>query len=49
MPDTPGSYTAKLITSLAVPGEVTDVALRADGHRLVLLGRGELFIPDGNS
>jgi len=37
------------VTSLAIPGEVTDAALRADGHRLVLLGRGELFILDGNS
>lgn len=49
VPDQPGSYTAKLMTSLAIPGEVTDAALRADGHRLVLLGRGELFILDGNS
>ena len=47
--DQPGNYTAKLVTSLAIPGEVTDAALRADGHRLVLLGRGELFILDGNS
>jgi len=49
VPDQPGEYTAKLVTSLAIPGEVTDAALRADGHRLVLLGRGELFILDGNS
>ena len=49
VPDQPGTYTAKLVTSLAIPGEVTDAALRADGHRLVLLGRGELFILDGNS
>ena len=49
VPDQPGTYTAKLMTSLAIPGEVTDAALRADGHRLVLLGRGELFILDGNS
>ena len=47
--DQPGTYTAKLVTSLTIPGEVTDAALRADGHRLVLLGRGELFILDGNS
>ena len=47
--DQPGTYTAKMVTSLAIPGEVTDAALRADGHRLVLLGRGELFILDGNS
>ena len=49
VPDQPGTYTAKMVTSLAIPGEVTDAALRADGHRLVLLGRGELFILDGNS
>ena len=49
VPDQPGSYTAKLVTSLAIPGEVTDAALRSDGRRLVLLGRGELFILDGNS
>ncbi|MBH8567899.1 hypothetical protein KB206_03335 [Microvirga sp. STS02] len=49
VPDQPGTYTAKKITSLAIPGQVTDAALRADGHRLVLLGRGELFILDGNS
>lgn len=49
LPDQPGDYTAKLVTSLAIPGQVTDAALRADGRRLVLLGRGELFILDGNS
>ncbi|MDO7846660.1 hypothetical protein Q5H92_09855 [Hymenobacter sp. M29] len=49
VPDQPGDYTAKKITSLAIPGQVTDAALRADGRRLVLLGRGELFILDGNS
>ncbi len=49
VPDQPGTYTAKLVTSLSIPGEVTDAALRADGHRLVLLGRGELFILDGDS
>jgi uncharacterized protein YjiK len=49
VPDQPGTYTAKAVTSLAIPGQVTDAALRADGHRLVLLGRGELFILDGNS
>ena len=49
VPDLPGTYMAKLVTSLAIPGQVTDAALRADGHRLVLLGRGELFILDGNS
>jgi hypothetical protein len=49
VPDQPGDYTAKKVASLAIPGEVTDAALRADGRRLVLLGRGELFILDGNS
>jgi hypothetical protein len=49
VPDQPGTYTAKKITALAIPGQVTDAALRADGHRLVLLGRGELFILDGNT
>ena len=49
VPDKPGEYTAKKVTSLAIPGEVTDAALRADGRRLVLLGRGELFILDGNT
>jgi hypothetical protein len=49
VPDQPGDYTAKKVTALAIPGQVTDAALRADGRRLVLLGRGELFILDGNS
>ena len=49
VPDQPGHYTARLVTSLAIPGQVTDAALRPDGHRLVLLARGELFVLDGNS
>lgn len=49
LPDQPGRYTAQLVTSLSIPGEVTDAALRADGHRLVLLARSELFVMDGNS
>ncbi|MBD2721721.1 hypothetical protein [Hymenobacter armeniacus] len=49
VPDQPGEYTAKKVASLAIPGEVTDAALRPDGRRLVLLGRGELFILDGSS
>ena len=49
VPEQPGTYTARLVTTLAIPGQVTDAALRADGHRLVLLGRGELFILDGNT
>jgi len=49
VPDQPGSYTAKLITKLIIPGQVTDATLSPDGHRLVLLARQELFILDGNS
>ena len=49
VPDQPGDYTAKKVASVAIPGQVTDAALRADGRRLVLLGRGELFILDGTS
>jgi hypothetical protein len=49
VPEQPGTYTAKLVSTIAIPGQVTDAALRADGHRLVLLGRGELFILDGNT
>jgi len=49
VPDHPGTYTAKKAASLAIPGQVTDAALRPDGRRLVLLGRGELFVLDGNT
>ena len=49
VPDQPGTYTAQRITSLAIPGQVTDVALSPDGRRLVLLGRSELFVLTGNS
>ncbi|MFD2718342.1 hypothetical protein ACFST9_06425 [Hymenobacter monticola] len=49
VPDQPGDYTAKKVGAIAIPGQVTDAALRPDGRRLVLLGRGELFILDGNS
>ena len=49
VPDQPGTYTAQRITSLAIPGQVTDAALSPDGRKLVLLGRGELFILAGNS
>lgn len=49
VPEQPGTYTAKQVTSLAISGQVTDAALRPDGRRLVLLGRGELFILDGNT
>lgn len=49
VPDRPGTYTAQLVAKLAIPGQVTDAALRPDGRRLVLLGRGELFVLDGDS
>lgn len=49
VPETPGTYTAKLVTKLAIPGEVTDATLSPSGHRLVLLARQELFILDGTS
>ena len=49
VPDQPGTYTAQRITSLVIPGQVTDAALSPDGRQLVLLGRGELFILAGNS
>ena len=49
VPETPGTYTAKLVTKLAIPGEVTDATLAPSGHRLVLLARQELFILDGTS
>jgi hypothetical protein len=49
VPDQPGSYTAKLLTKLAIPGQVTDAALSPNGRRLVLLGRQEMFVLEGNS
>ena len=49
VPDQPGTYVAQLVAKIAIPGEVTDAALAPSGHRLVLLGRSELFILDGNS
>jgi outer membrane protein assembly factor BamB len=49
VPETPGTYTAKLVTKLALPGQVTDATLAPSGHRLVLLARQELFVLDGNS
>ncbi|OGX86111.1 hypothetical protein BEN47_13495 [Hymenobacter lapidarius] len=49
VPDQPGQHTAQRVTSLAIPGQVTDAALSPSGRRLVLLARGELFILDGNS
>ena len=49
VPDQPGRYTAKRVTSLAIPGQVTDATLSPSGRRLVLLGRGELFVLEGDS
>lgn len=49
VPETPGTYTAKLVTKLALPGQVTDATLAPSGHRLVLLARQELFVLEGNS
>ncbi len=49
VPETPGTYTAKLVTKLAIPGQVTDATLSPDGRRLVLLARQELFILEGAS
>jgi len=49
VPDQPGTYQAKRITTLSIPGQVTDAALSPNGRRLVLLARGALFILDGNT
>jgi hypothetical protein len=49
VPETPGTYTAKLITKIAIPGEVTDAALSPSGNRLVLLARQEAFVLEGSS
>ena len=49
VPETPGTYKAKLITKLAIPGQVTDATLSPSGRRLVLLARQELFIFEGSS
>ncbi|MBT9394005.1 esterase-like activity of phytase family protein [Hymenobacter sp. NST-14] len=49
VPDQAGSYTAKLLTKLAIPGQVTDAALSPDGRRLVLLARQEMFVFEGSS
>ena len=49
VPETPGTYTAKPVARLAIPGEVTDATLSPDGRRLVLLAREELFVLEGAS
>ncbi|GAA4015726.1 hypothetical protein GCM10022408_31360 [Hymenobacter fastidiosus] len=48
LPDQPGEQTARLLTSLSIPGEVTDASLSPNGRRLALLGREELFLLDGS-
>ncbi|MFD2786958.1 esterase-like activity of phytase family protein [Hymenobacter rubripertinctus] len=49
VPDRPGSYTAKLLTKLAIPGEVTDATLSPNGRRLVLMAREEMFVFEGEN
>ncbi|SNR69240.1 MULTISPECIES: hypothetical protein [Hymenobacter] len=49
VPDRPGTYTAQQVTSIAIPGQVTDAALSPNGRRLVLLARQEMFVLEGNS
>jgi hypothetical protein len=45
--DKPGKQTARLLTSLAIDGEVTDADLSPNGRRLALLGKQELFLFEG--
>jgi hypothetical protein len=47
VPDKPGQHSARLITSISIKGEVTDADLSPNGHRLVLLGKEELFLFEG--
>ncbi|OWP63659.1 hypothetical protein CDA63_07660 [Hymenobacter amundsenii] len=49
VPDRPGSYTAKLLTKLAISGEVTDATLSPNGRRLVLMAREEMFVFEGEN
>jgi len=49
LPDKPGTYKAKLLTKLSIPGQVTDANLSPNGRRLVLMGREEMFVLEGNS
>lgn len=46
--DKPGKYTARLLTSLSIDGEVTDADLSPNGRRMVLLGREKLFVFEAN-
>lgn len=49
LPDQPGKHTAKLLTQLAIDGEVTGADLSPDGRHLALLGREQLFLLEGNN
>ncbi|UOR03995.1 hypothetical protein MUN82_13685 [Hymenobacter aerilatus] len=49
LPDKPGTYEAKLLTKLSIPGQVTDANLSPNGRRLVLMARQEMFVLEGNS
>ncbi|TGE23274.1 hypothetical protein [Hymenobacter metallicola] len=47
--DQPGTQKARLLTSLAIPGEVTGADVSSDGRRIALLAREELFMLEGSS
>jgi hypothetical protein len=47
--DQPGTQKAQLLTSITIPGEVTGADVSADGRRIALLAREELFMLEGNS
>ncbi|MCR5887094.1 hypothetical protein LRS06_04740 [Hymenobacter sp. J193] len=49
LPDQPGKHTAKLLSKLAINGEVTGADLSPDGRRLALLGREQLYLLEGNN
>lgn len=47
--DKPGQQTARMLTSLAINGEVTGADVSPNGQRLALLGKEELFLFEGNT
>ncbi|TGE25668.1 hypothetical protein E5K00_10895 [Hymenobacter aquaticus] len=47
--DQGGNQKARLLTKLAIPGEVTGADVSSDGHRIALLAREELFVLEGSS
>lgn len=49
LPDKPGTYQAKRVTELAIPGMVTDANLSPNGRRLVLMAREEMYVYQGAS